>query len=155
MKNTILFLSLAFSLNSFAGSVDVRCTKLVDGNLSKNAYTTVKAVDFNFSLNEEVTEAEFKGNYVSRAGQYHRENESVNFYTSFYKTKFSVRGDEVSASMHESSFWVCGSGGTPCHEWRKFTYNKKTKEGTLAQSHSYSNFGKNESVSLSIKFNCL
>lgn len=154
MKNAILGLALLCSANVFAAHVDATCAKLVDGNFTKDAYTTVKAVDFDLALDTEANHAEFKGSYLTKAGKYHAENESVRFYTAIYKTSFVQVGDAISASLHESSFWTCGSGGTPCHSWKSFAYNLKTKEGTLRESHSYSTFGSVRTVELAIKFIC-
>ncbi|MBC7748782.1 MAG: hypothetical protein H7Z76_09455 [Methylotenera sp.] len=154
MKNLLILSTMLFSVSTFAGQIDVTCTKVLSGNYTGLAYTNIKSIDFKLSIDPTTNHAELQGTYITSAGKYHRENESVGFYTSFYKKSFSINGPTIIGKNHENNFPFCGSSGPVCHTWEEFSYNTKTGEASFAESHSYNNFGGNEIPAIAVKFIC-
>lgn len=154
MKFITLF-SILLATNAFAGTIDVRCNKLINGNNNGKAYTTAKSADFHIVLNAEEKRTEIEGSFLTIAGQYHRENDLEKIFSYFTEgKKVSREGDLIVVESFERNFWLCGSGGPACRTWETLTYNTKTSEATFEESHSYKNIGGDKTFGTSIKFSC-
>jgi len=147
--------TLLFSLSSFAGTFNLDCKKLINGNANGTSYTSAKSIDVNVQVDVDNSDAEVRGTMVTKAGQYNREGDVDNVYAYFTDgRKVEMNGDLFTITSFDRNLLMCGMSQSPCRQWEEMTINLKTLEGVLEKSHSYKAYFGDQTYSLSVKFAC-
>ncbi|MGE3611095.1 MAG: hypothetical protein AB7I27_16005 [Bacteriovoracaceae bacterium] len=148
MFKFLLVSAVLMSHSLFAASLHLKCHELINGNVSRNSYFTLKTIDLDLNIDSSTDFAHLEGTGITSENKEHH----LSSYFTDGKS-ITVKGNLITVTGQDNSWMVCGSGGVACRTTEELVIDTKSYVGTYEFKNSYELLGSLKPV-YSVKFRC-